>query len=121
MATDRQASDTTGGGFDGTMLEFYTALAELQWDKAVVMLLRLTALVEAGAADGVGGGGGGGRGIDAETHACQRDILAACQAKIKMVALQKLQECINRDEAANALVIWEKTKVRYSAKAGVCE
>lgn len=105
----RMSGDSAPADFDENMQTFYVALAELQWDRAVVSLLNMQAIVEAQETaeanqaahnDATGG-----------ALECRKEILQACWAKVKAVALQQLQKFIDEDSPANAVVIWEKTKV----------
>ena len=100
--------------FDGNMAAFLMALAEVHWDKAVVTLLNMEAIVEGGC----GGGGGGGHAtataataVDSATQQCREEILKASKDKIKALALAQLQKFIDGDSPAQAVVVWEKTKV----------
>eukprot|EP00750_Incisomonas_marina_P014413 INCI17656.3.p1 GENE.INCI17656.3~~INCI17656.3.p1 ORF type:complete len:653 (+),score=129.44 INCI17656.3:280-2238(+) len=95
--------------FDENMQSFYVALAELQWDRSVVSLLNMQAVVDSQEASRANEAAQ--NDTTAESLECRKEILQACWAKVKAVALQQLQKFIDEDSPANAVVIWEKTKV----------
>ena len=90
--------------FDSNMQHFYVGLAEQHWDKAVITLLNMSAIVHGKAKDSAAE-------RDADLQQCRADILKDCERKIKTAVLAELQKFIDLDSPAEAVVIWEKTKV----------
>lgn len=98
LNTSGSADNVDSEDFDVNMQQFYLGLAESLWDKAVVSLLNMESIVK-------------NRGVDEATQQCRAEILLSCQQKIKLTTLSQLQQFIDHDNPAKAIVIWEKTKV----------